>query len=319
MSTESGSHSTEPTAETRRRNLMIHAVLSEPFAEGFEEDDLLRSEFMRHLVHHARLSEQSATRLRATEEVVATHGSPIPRTLVRFWHDPRRIPADVQACLDSWAPLGDEGVTFRMFDDHSAATYVADRYGESHATAFARCEHPAMRSDYLRLCFVLAEGGLYVDADDVLRDGGWRRVFGGNELKLQPLCYDIPSGRMVAATELGLFDRPTSRRIFYVNNNPIAAPPGDPVLRRALARATRLLLRDARVDDIQSTTGPGNLTAALAAHAREEMVAARSPGLDLLFDWESTAEPDWSLGYRNDARNWRNWSVASADRSAGSA
>jgi len=305
--------SIELTAERE----LIHGATGESFPDGFEEDDLLRSEFVRQLAYSASQSGQAATSEAITEEVLDAHDSLIPRTLVRFWHDPQSIPADVQACLDSWTPLDDAGVTFRMFDDDTAAAYIADRYGESHATAFARCEHPAMRSDYLRLCFVLAEGGLYVDADDVLRDGGWRRVFGGNELKLQPLCYDIPSGRMVAATELGLFDSPASHRIFYVNNNPIAAPPGDPVLRRALARATRLLLGDARVNDIQSTTGPGNLTAALAAHTREEMLAARRPGLELLFDWESTAEPDWSLGYRKDGRNWRNWSVASADRPAG--
>jgi len=105
-----------------------------------------------------------------------------------------------------------------------------------------------------------------------------------------------------------------------VNNNPIAAPPRHPVLRRALARATRMLLDGARVPEILSTTGPGNLTAALAAHAHEDLLAARRPDFDLLFDWESTAEPDWNLGYRHDARNWRkwsNWDFTSADRLAG--
>lgn len=317
MNIESGAHAIDPNTETFAERILNHAATSEPFPDGFEEDDLLRSEFMRQLANGARLSSLGSKGHSAPEEVVATHGSSIPRKLVRFWHDTKSVPADVQVCLDSWAPLGDEGVTISMFDDDTAATYISDRYGESHAAAFARCEHPAMRSDYLRLCFVLAEGGLYVDADDVLLDDGWRRLFRHSTLKLQPLCYDIPSGRMVAATEFGLFDSPTSHRIFYVNNNPIAAPPGDPVLRRALARATRLLLGEARVDDIQSITGPGNLTAALAAHAREEMNAGRSPAIDLLFDWESTAEPDWSLGYRNDARNWRNWSVGSADRQVG--
>ncbi|TWG98539.1 hypothetical protein L615_000300000310 [Nocardioides sp. J9] len=171
-----------------------------------------------------------------------------------------------------------------------------------------------MRSDYLRMCFVLAEGGFYVDADDVLLDDGWRRVFRDNTLKLQPLCYDIPGATMVAATESGLLERPDPRRIFYINNNPIAAPPGHPVLRRALARATRMLLDRTRVCEIQSTTGPGNLTAALAAHAHDDLIAARRLSLDLLFDWESTALPNWNLGYRHDGRNWRNWDFASTER-----
>jgi hypothetical protein len=204
-----------------------------------------------------------------------------------------------------------------MFDDDTAAAFIADHYGTQQVAAFVRCEHPAMRSDYLRLCFVLAEGGFYVDADDVLLNDGWRRVFRNNKLKVQPLCYDIPSATMVAATEPGLFDHPASDRVFYVNNNPIAAPPGHPVLRRALARATRMLLDRTRVSDIQSTTGPGNLTAALAADARKRLIATRGLGVDLLFGWESTAEPNWNLGYRRDDRNWRNWSRTSTRRQMG--
>ena len=135
--------------------------------------------------------------------------------------------------------------------------------------AFARCRHPAMRSDYLRMCFVLAEGGLYVDADDVLLGDGWKHIFRDGRLKVQPLCYDITSSGMVPAAEIWRADLPTDGRIFYVNNDPIAAPADHPVLRRALARATDRLLGEDRLPEIQSTTGPGNLTAALAAHARE--------------------------------------------------
>jgi hypothetical protein len=165
-----------------------------------------------------------------------------------------------------------------------------------------------MRSDYLRLCFVLAEGGLYVDADDVLLGGGWEAVFGDGALKVQPLCYDVAACAMVPAAELRRTGLPTEGRVFYVNNNPIAAPAGHPVLRRALARATDRLLGDEPAPEIQSTTGPGNLTAALAAHARESQVRGSSavPDFALLLDWERVAEPRWDLAYRKDDRNWRN-------------
>ncbi len=69
--------------------------------------------------------------------------------------------------------------------------YIAERYGPREVAAFERCRHPAMRSDYLRMCFVLAEGGLYVDADDVLLGDGWSDVFRDGTLKVQPLCYDV--------------------------------------------------------------------------------------------------------------------------------
>jgi hypothetical protein len=113
---------------------------------------------------------------------------------------------------------------------------------------------------------------------------------------------------MVSADELRRPDLPTDGRIFYVNNNPIAAPAGHPVLRRALARATDRLLGGEPAPEIQSTTGPGNLAAALAAHACESLVGEvpSAPDFELLLDWGRIAEPCWDLAYRNDGRNWRN-------------
>ncbi|HEX8204673.1 MAG TPA: glycosyltransferase [Solirubrobacteraceae bacterium] len=225
---------------------------------------------------------------------------------MRFWHEPLNVPPDVRECLHSWDTLRDEGFEFRMFGDDTATAYIAERYGPRQRAAFARCRHPAMRSDYLRMCFVLAEGGLYVDADDVLVGGGWQDVFRDGTLKLQPLCYDVTAGGMLSASELRRIDLPTEGRIFYVNNNPVAAPAGHPVLRRALARATDSLLREEPAPEIQATTGPGNLTAVLAAHARDSQIIGVPPDFELLFDWERIAEPCWDLAYRSDDRNWRN-------------
>ncbi|NTX41135.1 hypothetical protein HUA78_42575 [Myxococcus sp. CA033] len=270
------------------------------YLPGFEENDCLRSSFIRDLTLEQidRTATPSASGLTQLEVV--------PRTLIRYWHDPCDMPDDVRACLDSWESLRKEGFEFRMFDDISAATYIAERYGKLECAAFARCRHPAMRSDYLRMCFVLAEGGLYVDADDVLLGNGWEDIFRSGGLKVQPLCYDIRTGGMVPAAEIWRTDLPTDGRIFYVNNDPIAAPAGHPVLRRALARATERLLGKDPFPEIQSTTGPGNFTAALAAHAQASKVAGIPLDFELLHDWEAIAETRWELSYRNDARNWRN-------------
>lgn len=268
------------------------------YPPGFEEDERRRSEFIRQL---------TLRQLGCDTGVVPNAQRPagdeaIPRTLVRFWHDPDDVPSDVRRCLDSWEELRDQGLSFRMLDDASAAEYIAERYGPREIAAFARCRHPAMRSDYLRLCFVLADGGLYVDADDVLVGTGWRNVFRDGSLKVQPLCYDLVAQGMVPASEIRRPDLSTSRRIFYVNNNPVAAPPGHPVVRRALSRATDRLLGSKLEPEIQSTTGPGNLSAALVAHARESRIL----DYELLLNWETTAEPCWELEYRSDDRNWRN-------------
>lgn len=271
---------------------------------GFEEDDRLRSAFIRDLT----LQQLERTGTSIIGELTET--TIIPKTLIRYWHDPGNLPDDVRTCLASWDRLRDDGFEFRMFDDASAAAYIATRYGAREREAFARCRHPAMRCDYLRMCFVLAEGGLYVDADDVLLGEDWRYIFRDGRLKVQPLCYDIPSSRMVPAVEIWRADLPTEGRIFYLNNDPIAAPADHPILQRALTRATKKLLGEDRSPEIQATTGPGNFTAALAAHARELTIAGATLDFELIRDWEAIAETRWDLSYRGDARNWRNMDTA---------
>jgi hypothetical protein len=132
------------------------------------------------------------------------------------------------------------------------------------------------------------------------------RMFDDDRLKLQPLCYDISAGGMMPNADIWRTDLAPGERNFYVNNDPIATPPDHPVLRRALKRATQLLLRGDDRPEIQATTGPGNLTIALAAHAYAVILAGGA--LDFIFiqGWDAIAEMRWDLSYRRDERNWRN-------------
>lgn len=246
------------------------------------------------------------------EEVATYMVTPIPRTLVRYWHDPDDLPDDVRTCLDSWNRLRSNGFNLFTFDDVSAATYIREHYTCREADAFDRCRHPAMRSDYLRMCFILREGGLYVDADDVLIGNDVEELVADGMLKLQPLCYDLEAQSMAQDGDVWRRDLPSNSRIFYVNNDPLAAAPGHPVLARALARATNLLLSGSSNLEIQSTTGPGNLTATLAAHAWELETSGRLPDFRFIRNWDAIAETRWDLSYRGDYRNWRNMDVGQA-------
>lgn len=230
----------------------------------------------------------------------------IPRKILRYWHDPSDLPDDVRECMASWEKLAEKGFEFFLHDDVSAAEYIAVRYGKREQTAFARCAHPAMRSDYLRLCFIVAEGGLYVDADDVLISENWPRLFDGDRLKLQPLCYDITSSGMMNASEIWNPNVASEGHNFYVNNDPLIAPARHPLLIRALARATDKLLGDDPFPEIQRTTGPGNLTIALVAHAKQLQSCGLPLDFEFLKEWDSIAEMRWQLSYRGDERNWRN-------------
>lgn len=230
----------------------------------------------------------------------------IPRKILRYWHDPSDLPDDVRECMASWEKLAAEGFEFFLHDDASAAEYIGERYGQREKNAFARCAHPAMRSDYLRLCFIVAEGGLYVDADDVLVGEDWPSLFDGDRLKLQPLCYDITAGGMMRASDIWNPDVASEGHNFYVNNDPLVAPAGHPVLIQALARATEKLLDDDPFPEIQATTGPGNLTIALVAHTKRLQSRGLPLDFEFLKDWGSIAEMRWHLSYRGDERNWRN-------------
>ena len=90
------------------------------YPPGFEDNDRLRSDFIRHLTLQ-QLERNRATSIGES----AGQAQVIPRTLVQYWDDPYGVPADVRRCLDSWEGLREEGFSMRMFGDASAHTYIA--------------------------------------------------------------------------------------------------------------------------------------------------------------------------------------------------
>ncbi len=267
---------------------------SDPFR--IAEDDTLRSQYMRRLIRE-RPSDWARQPVRV-----------IPRVVIQFWHDVGDVPTDVRACLDSWAPMAGQGFQRVFFDDRSARRFICKRFGPRHVAAFDLCHHPAMRCDFFRMCYLVALGGFYVDADEEYQGGDCEPLFGDDLLKIQPLCYDGSTDSMIDVNVFAQGDVWSPDWIYYVNNNPIIAPPGHPILRLALARATRMLMTQpvSRMD-IQSTTGPGNLTASLVAHSMSSECAGAARNFSLLTDWASLSVSRWPLSYRTDARNWRLW------------
>ncbi len=165
-----------------------------------------------------------------------------------------------------------------------------------------------MRCDYFRLCYIYAKGGFYVDADEVFQETDCNSFYQDNKLKLQPLCYDTGSQSMIRPDVFTIKDEPYQDWIFYVNNNPIIAPAYHPAIRLALIRATRILLHSkANRFDIQSITGPGNLSASLVMHSLILKNNGSPHDFIFLSDWVNTSICQWELEYRNDERNWRVW------------
>jgi hypothetical protein len=254
-----------------------------------------RSEFIRRLVQR---SEGPLT-------IEAQYAQCIPRTIVQFWHDLQDLPWDIEECIVSWTRWTSSGFAHRLFDEGSAKAFIGAALSVRHERAFERCYHPAMQSDYFRLCYLLVEGGFYVDADDVClgTDLGW--LFNDGRLKIQPLCYDVTSRKMVTPSVFLHKDAYDPSWIFYFNNNPIIVHRGHPIIERALQQATDLLelSNGNELPEIQTTTGPGNLSKAVFEFG--SAFGHVNSNLLVLGNWESLAVSRWPLSHREDTRNWR--------------
>lgn len=275
---------------------MLAELIEDSAASLRSEDHAFRSRFVRNLIQRTRYQRPRRPGL-----------DPVPRNVVQFWDNALEIPTDVTVCMDSWRQLEAAGFALLRFDDVSARRFVIDNFEAPYLRALDACYHPAMRSDYFRLCYISAFGGCYIDADDSYSGEGIADFFEEPCLTLQPLCYDCASGCMVPPH---VFTRPEADSrawIFYFNNNPLIAPRRHPVVVRALSRATRLLTENrlGELPDIQSTTGPGNLTASLVAETLISDENGSPLPLRIASHWEEVATSVWPLSYRTDRRNWR--------------
>mgnify|MGYP000140699851 CR=1 FL=1 len=175
--------------------------------------------------------------------------SRVPRTIFQYWNT-EDIPADVDGIMQSWQAYPEW--QYRRFNRRTATEWLKATFGPEHARAFKLANHVAEESDFLRLCLLLAEGGIYADADDrLLAD---------------------PATLLGYGPGLVLFREPG---VGAISNNLLCAPPGHPAMRIAVELTLEALLRRDN-DSTWAKTGPGLLTRATAAH----VIANRDTALE---------------------------------------
>jgi len=255
----------------------------------------LRSNFVRKLIQSSHIRTISSSK--------STYK--IPMRIVQFWDNLEKLPKDVIKCIETWEKAEEKGFDRLLFDKEKARDFIQQKLGIRYKIAFDKCYHPAMQSDYFRLCYIFIEGGCYIDTDDVYDGAPIQNLFNDYRLKIQPLCYDISTNKMVPSS---LFTKPGTNEhnwIFYFNNNPLIAPCGHPLIERALANATLSLEKEIKdgLPEIQSTTGPGNLTKSIFERLSEDSEMKQT--LLIIRNWEDIVKVRWELSYRNDSRNWR--------------
>jgi hypothetical protein len=266
----------------------------------FEKDPLPilerdRSNFVRDLVQR-----------RGSFSSVSSAFSTAPiRRIVQYWNDLSRLPTDVKECMETWKDLEKLGFEIQVFDDNDARDFIRLRLGTRFESAFDKCYHPSMKSDYFRYSYIFVEGGFYVDADDVYNGDPIEHLFEDGRLKLQPFCYDLATEQMVSPA---IFTRPGANEdswIFYFNTTPLIAGRSHPIVERALLNATMSLERHSNdeLPEVQATTGPGNLTRSIFEALADEKCPEEI--FLIVHEWEKISTSKWPLSYRNDKRNWR--------------
>ncbi|MFK7857130.1 MAG: glycosyltransferase family 32 protein [Granulosicoccus sp.] len=82
--------------------------------------------------------------------------------LIQFWD--KDIPDVVAELVQGVASVNSE-LDYQLFDDQSAAEFIRVHFGSDTLKLYRNCAIPAMRADLFRYCFLVKEGGFYIDAD----------------------------------------------------------------------------------------------------------------------------------------------------------
>ena len=157
--------------------------------------------------------------------------------------------------MNSWRHL--PGYRYRRFNRRTAKAFLLEQFDAQHARAFRLANNVAEECDFLRLCLLLAEGGIYADADDKL-------VGDPDQLRA------LGRGAIVFREPFGA-----------VMNNLLISRPGHRLFQLAVDMARDSLLAREN-DNTWSKTGPGLMTRAAAVYIAEAGETASRDRLTIL-------------------------------------
>ena len=196
-------------------------------------------------------------------------GGDVPQRVMQFWD--QDAPDEVARATAQWARVF--GSRHQVFDDAKARSFLEMHHGSALARRFDALWHPAVKADLFRLAWLVAEGGVYVDADMVPRGA----------LRVQETAAVSMTTVPSAVVQTGI----------------LAGVPNDPVwsgfLEDVLARMS------ADPQPINGLSGPAALTRFLYfAPALAERVALWPLG-----HARARMAAQIDAGYKDSARNWR--------------
>jgi hypothetical protein len=192
--------------------------------------------------------------------------------LVQYW-DTGSPPDEVAGWIEGFRRHNPQ-MTHRLHDRDSASWFIGKRIGEREKRAFDACAVPAMQADYFRLCALVAEAGVYSDADFECR---------------RPLDQLLSQAPAALAFVWGTM---MTQGFWFVRRR------DDPFLRACLKLATENI-EQRRFGNVYLSTGPALINAVRIAvdPAWSEMAKVRWPAWPRLVAAarESLADPEGVL------------------------
>jgi tetratricopeptide (TPR) repeat protein len=217
----------------------------------------------------------------ALANFVPAEGQGIPPRIAQFW-DSGQVPADVLALMQSWRDQN-PAYQYQLFDDAAAQAFLTKWFPPMVLLAYRRVREPAQKADIFRLAWLVAEGGVYADADDRC---------------LAPLDQLWPGQ---AGLVLYLEDHLT------LGNNFIAAAKGHKIILHAL-KLVVLAVNRGDTDNIWLASGPGLLTRAFAQVLADMESDTLPQGVVILERQRlfATFAIHCTAGYKRTERHWGN-------------
>lgn len=227
--------------------------------------------------------------------------------IVQYW-DTNSIPEDVLKLMDSWKNI--YGDRYTRFDDERAKFFIESNFPESYIDAYCKCWHPAMKSDFFRLCYLWVNGGYYIDADEAAKSKLPIFNYDDNIIILRPYINSLDGKLPNVKIKQYHQEKNWCKFGIYFNNFPIITSKHNQVIKIALINAKNLInSHTTEKISIHSITGPNNLTASLIVSALKTSILNEQKINVLAIDWGNYVDDLESnrLDYKKDSRNWRQY------------
>jgi len=164
-----------------------------------------------------------------------------------FWDKPCP-PDEIINNVRSWEEISSAEI--KCYSDDDARLYISNNMSNRALEAYDKCHHPAMKSDFFRMCRLFNEGGFYIDADEFLI----------NDILFLPKLLKVMN-----VDRLFVIDVMSPR--VYAHNYAIFCRKGDELIGMALDQSLDKIINN-DLEDIKNSiwpvTGPGNLTKAIS-------------------------------------------------------